>query len=564
MLLRHLNQRLTPTLISRHFGFKGAKKSGHRTTPKYADVESTLKSWEQQQQNKILSKQQDPEKKLDDRIHEYQSRKLDEFDQKLEESGREQLFADAAENEHDKESILRTWKRRDMSIDNNLFGNDYTLGKEVDTFLERYAKHLTKHSDYFEKSKSDAELRNKTRQVVNQRGLQQPWLADEEINKHHVDYDRYSSYRENYLKMKENMPDDGFMPDNISPREMEGRSIQQFLRKMDPKLVGQGWADTYDSTVTDPMLFTGQETENQPIEQEDEEGTDGEEEGPLTHGREDHADEDSYYDTKYDQYHRRNKKEKKHEEKQDQFDNDSNNLYDSNTDPTEFIEQNYSKWVGLDSQERDIDDEEGLNAPKFSLDAKFDLFENYLKGESIRNLSLKYGILPLRVRCIIWKFQYFVEHILPNASLETIKMAIFIEKEIIEKEVPTVDYGLDLEFMANEQMGVELKTTNFRRIPCNPPPDPNYEQKHEQQLRKAKKPLQEFITEKFIGNTWNGYYLCDMKKYRGNGSERVTKKFRRILENSGHQHDHGVPMNAERKLQKGRSIRDASKGYGIE
>jgi len=82
-------------------------------------------------------------------------------------------------------------------------------------------------------------------------------------------------------------------------------------------------------------------------------------------------------------------------------------------------------------------------------------------------------------------------------------------------------------------------------------------------LKKQKKPRQEYITEKFVGNTWNGYYLCDMKKYRGNGSERVTKKFRRILENSGHPHDYGLPLNAERKLKKGASVRDASKGYGI-
>jgi len=267
--------------------------------------------------------------------------------------------------------------------------------------------------------------------------------------------------------------------------------------------------------------------------------------------------------SKVDHYHRKRSKLPDYEDKENDFDKDFNKLYDTKLDPMEYIEENYSKWVGLDMAEKEDDEESDLVDAKMSFDSKVECYENYLKGESIRNLSLKYGILPLRVRAIVWQHQYFAEHILPHANLDTIKLAIYCEKVIVESVVPTVDYGLDLEFMANEQQGVETRPTNFRNIPCNPPPDPTYEQRYDQLLKKQKKPRQEYITEKFVGNTWNGYYLCDMKKYRGNGSERVTKKFRRILENSGNPHDYGLPLNAERKLKKGASVRDASKGYGI-
>ena len=111
-------------------------------------------------------------------------------------------------------------------------------------------------------------------------------------------------------------------------------------------------------------------------------------------------------------------------------------------------------------------------------------------------------------------------------------MAIYCETMILEDEMEPIDYGIDLEEMANQQAGVEYCITNFRPMKPNPVSKKTQE-KIENLVKKAKKPRYDHIPRNFVGMGMGGYYIMDRKVYRGHGSERVTKIFKRVLQNSG-------------------------------
>jgi hypothetical protein len=55
------------------------------------------------------------------------------------------------------------------------------------------------------------------------------------------------------------------------------------------------------------------------------------------------------------------------------------------------------------------------------------IFLLYKKGWSVKDLSVRYGILPERVKAIVWLETKFYFEILPNVSMETVKRAMDIE-----------------------------------------------------------------------------------------------------------------------------------------
>jgi hypothetical protein len=175
---------------------------------------------------------------------------------------------------------------------------------------------------------------------------------------------------------------------------------------------------------------------------------------------------------------------------------------------------------------------------------------------------MKFGLHPLRVRVIIWDMQYFIEHIMPNADMDGIRAAIYTERSIVEQNLPCTSYGVDLSILGKEQAGVEIRTTRFRKTHANPPSEET-KAKVTELLEKAKKPKFDAIPEYYTGGAWNGYYIYDYRAYRGAGSERVKKNFKRVLQNTGTKFDYGLPRTAEVKLRAGSGPRTVAKGFGL-
>lgn len=75
--------------------------------------------------------------------------------------------------------------------------------------------------------------------------------------------------------------------------------------------------------------------------------------------------------------------------------------------------------------------------------AKEELYRNYQRGWTIKNLSLKYGILPQRVKAIIYQKHLYWTEIYPKLGETHMRMAF--ERELMyAANFPFVDYGIDL------------------------------------------------------------------------------------------------------------------------
>lgn len=87
--------------------------------------------------------------------------------------------------------------------------------------------------------------------------------------------------------------------------------------------------------------------------------------------------------------------------------------------------------------------------------AKELVYRNYLKGATIKDLSLKFGILPQRVKAIVYQKHLYWEEVYPKLG-ET-HMRVCLETEALyASEYPFVDYGCDLHIMAEMEKGVKL------------------------------------------------------------------------------------------------------------
>lgn len=78
-----------------------------------------------------------------------------------------------------------------------------------------------------------------------------------------------------------------------------------------------------------------------------------------------------------------------------------------------------------------------------SYQGKEDLFLHYQKGMTIKDLSLKYGILPQRVKAIIFQKHLYWNEVYPKMGESHQRLAI--EREhLYAADFPFVDYGLDI------------------------------------------------------------------------------------------------------------------------
>ena len=87
---------------------------------------------------------------------------------------------------------------------------------------------------------------------------------------------------------------------------------------------------------------------------------------------------------------------------------------------------------------------------------------------SVKDLSLKYGILPQRVKAIIFQKHLYWEEIYPKLGETHLRMAI--EREMTyAMSFPFVDYGLDLHLMAELEKGIRVDKIERSDVDVDPP-----------------------------------------------------------------------------------------------
>jgi hypothetical protein len=74
---------------------------------------------------------------------------------------------------------------------------------------------------------------------------------------------------------------------------------------------------------------------------------------------------------------------------------------------------------------------------------KENLYREYLKGMTIKDCSLKYGILQQRVKAIVFQKHLYWTEVYPRMGETHMRLAM--EREFqYAKRFPFIDYGIDL------------------------------------------------------------------------------------------------------------------------
>lgn len=67
---------------------------------------------------------------------------------------------------------------------------------------------------------------------------------------------------------------------------------------------------------------------------------------------------------------------------------------------------------------------------------------------------MRFGMLPDRIKAIIWMREKFYLEVMPNVDLETIKQAAELEL-LINNNEGYMDYGVDLEDIVEQNRGIQ-------------------------------------------------------------------------------------------------------------
>ena len=96
---------------------------------------------------------------------------------------------------------------------------------------------------------------------------------------------------------------------------------------------------------------------------------------------------------------------------------------------------------------------------------------------------------------------------------------------------PFVDYGIDLNVMAELEKGVKLYKIKNSDIDANPPEA--VKKRIEEKLATLRPKTQDFIPENFVGKGGKGYILKNWVCHRGKGSPHVTRNFKDAVRLTG-------------------------------
>lgn len=156
---------------------------------------------------------------------------------------------------------------------------------------------------------------------------------------------------------------------------------------------------------------------------------------------------------------------------------------------------------------------------------KEEIYRNYLEGWSVKDLSYKYGLLPERVKAIVWMRDLFWREVYPKIGETGLRLRME-EGLNYAKRFAYIDYGKDLALMAEREHGVFLQKIRRSEIDCRPTKE--IEDKISPVIRNIKPRAIDKIPVRFYGKGCSGYLIKDMVCRRGLGSKRVSFMFQKF------------------------------------
>lgn len=127
-------------------------------------LDHTLQSWESAQLNKILSKHTKTQKTTEERVEEMDSAQFKGMEDFFNSSKGNKMYEDMMQDEMDKESVLRSWKKEDMDVD-KMWNPDNE--NEVKDYVKKFERLQEKTSNYFRNAKTGSDLANRSRYPLN-------------------------------------------------------------------------------------------------------------------------------------------------------------------------------------------------------------------------------------------------------------------------------------------------------------------------------------------------------------------------------------------------------------
>jgi hypothetical protein len=167
--------------------------------------------------------------------------------------------------------------------------------------------------------------------------------------------------------------------------------------------------------------------------------------------------------------------------------------------------------------------------------AKEKLYRLYIKGTSIKDLSLKFGCLPQRVKAIVYQKHLYWEEVYPRLGETHMRVAIETEA-LYAAEYPFVDYGCDLAIMSQMEAGVQLE--KFHRTEVDTKLDGLRLKEIDEYLSNVKAIRWTKVPETFSGRGPKGYILYDWVHHRRSGSAKPSQKFQNLVRWEGTKKEH--------------------------
>ncbi len=157
---------------------------------------------------------------------------------------------------------------------------------------------------------------------------------------------------------------------------------------------------------------------------------------------------------------------------------------------------------------------------------KEDIYRLYLEGWTVKDLSYKYGLLPERVKLIVYLRDLFWREIYPRIGESGLRRRMENGMEYA-KRFAYIDYGKDLHLMAEREQGINVRKISRSELDCKP--DKQTEKEVSKVLKNIKPKGIDHIPLNFFGKGSSGYLIKNMHCNRGKGSKRVGYMFKKFL-----------------------------------
>ena len=161
-----------------------------------------------------------------------------------------------------------------------------------------------------------------------------------------------------------------------------------------------------------------------------------------------------------------------------------------------------------------------LNMPRMSQHGRQRVYNDYKKGMTLRDISIKYGILPERVLAIVYLKEYFFRVVYPKTGETCARLAMKIENKYGER-YGFWDYGIDLQQLSYHEQGFPMIHLCRSEIDVKPPEA--VKKRIEEGLGKIKAKRVFEVPIKHTGGP-KGYLLAELIWNRGKNSLKVDPK----------------------------------------